>query len=185
MVTTPSKKSRRNNLIRLRPVLRWAIKLRSTPNAIAGGLGLGTFIAFTPTMGIQLILAVLAATLLNFNRPAAIIPVWITNPVTVAPIYTFNYWLGCRLWDGPPLSEVSEVFLDIGRTMAHLEFWDIDKQLLAVLHMGRDVLIPLFLGSLIIGATAGAVVYVLSMNLLSVFLTRRNKKRLLNNRKKR
>ncbi len=185
MEKTSPRKIKRNIFMRFRPVLRWVIKLRSTPRAIAGGLGLGTFIAFTPTMGVQLILAIIAATLFNMNRPAAMIPVWITNPVTVAPIYTFNYWLGCRIWDGPPLSEVSGLFLDIGRTMAHLEFWDINKQVLAVLQMGKDVLIPLLLGSLVIGATAGAIVYVFSLNLLSVFLTRRNKKRLLNNRKKR
>jgi len=171
--------------MRWRPVLRWIIRLRSTPRAIAGGLGLGTFIAFTPTMGVQLILAVILATFFSLNRPAAIIPVWITNPVTVAPIYTFNYWLGCRIWDGPPLSEVSELFLNIGRTMAHLEFWDMDKQILAILQIGKEILIPLLLGSLIIGAVSGAVVYIFSLNLLSFFLTRRSKKRLLSNRQKR
>lgn len=185
METGQTKKNRRNLFIRSRPVLRWIIKLRSSPRAIAGGLGLGTFIAFTPTIGVQLILAVIVATFFNLNRPAAMIPVWITNPLTVAPIYTFNYWLGCRLWDGPPLSEVTGLFLDIGKTMAHLEFWDIQKQILTVLQMGRDVLIPLFLGSLIIGAVTGAIVYGFSLNILSIFLTRRGKKRLLNNRKKR
>jgi hypothetical protein len=185
MKTTQPKKGRRNFFMRLRPVLRWIIKLRSSPRAIAGGLGLGTFIAFTPTMGVQLLLAVVVATFLNLNRPAAMIPVWITNPITVAPIYTFNYWLGCRIWDGPPLSEVSGLFLDIGKTMASLNIWDIQEQILAVLHMGKDVLIPLLLGSLVIGAITGGIVYVFSLNLLSVFLSRRSRKRLLNNRKKR
>ncbi len=181
MDTTPKK--RRNRLIRLRPILRWVIKLRSSPRAIAGGLGLGTFIAFTPTMGVQLILAVIAATFFNLNRPASIIPIWITNPITVAPIYTFNYWLGCKFWDGPPLAEVSDLFLDIGHTMSHLEFWDIKEQFLAVLKMGQDVLIPLLLGSFIIGAVSGGVVFFFSRNLLSIFLIRRANKRLLNKRK--
>lgn len=185
METTPPKKNRRNLFIRARPVLRWIIKLRSSPKAIAGGLGLGTFIAFTPTIGVQLILAVIVATFFNLNRPAAMIPVWITNPITVAPIYTFNYWLGGRFWDGPPLSEVTGLFINIGKTMARLEFWDIHKQILAVLQMGKDVLIPLLLGSLVIGAISGAVVYVLSLNILSIFLTRRGKKRLLNKNKNR
>ncbi len=184
-MTIQAKKNRRNIFIRARPLLRWIIKLRSSPRAIAGGLGLGTFIAFTPTIGVQLILAIVVATLFNFNRPAAMIPVWITNPITVAPIYTFNYWLGSRIWDGPPLSEVTGLFIEIGKTMARLEFWDIQKLILAVLQMGKDVLIPLLLGSLIIGAITGAIVYGFSLNLLSIFLTRRGRKRLLNNRKKR
>ncbi len=177
------KKNKRNLLLRLRPVLRWVIKLRSSPRAIAGGLGLGTFIAFTPTVGVQLILAFVIATFFNFNRPAAMIPVWITNPVTVAPIYTFNYWLGMKMWDGPPLSEVSGLFIDIGRTMARLEFWNIKEQFLAVLQMGREILLPLLLGSITIGVISGVLVYISSLKLLSFFFTRRSQKRLLNNRK--
>lgn len=168
----------------MRPVLRWVVKLRSSPRAIAGGLGLGTFIAFTPTMGIQLILAVIAATLFNMNRPASMIPVWITNPVTVAPIYTFNYWLGCKIVTGPPLKEVSGLFIDIGRTMAHLDFWEIKGQALAVFHMGREILIPLLLGSLVIGTVTGLAAYFFSLKLLSIFFTRRTTKRILTSRRK-
>ncbi len=184
-ITKMSAKSRKKNkynfLMRMRPVLRWVLRLRSTPKAIAGGLGLGTFIAFTPTMGMQLILAVLGATFFNLNRPAAVIPVWITNPITVAPIYTFNYWLGRHIWEGPPLTEVSRQFLEIGRTMARLSFWDIKVQIIAVLSMGRDVLIPLVIGSLAIGLITGILVYLFSYRLLCIFLFRRGKKRLLNN----
>jgi hypothetical protein len=179
------KKNKRNLLIRIRPVLRWVIKLRSSPRAIAGGLGLGTFIAFTPTIGVQLILAFVIATFFNMNRPAAMIPVWITNPVTVAPIYTFNYWLGTKIWDGPPLSEVSGLFIGIGRTMAHLEFWNIKDQFLAVLQMGREILIPLLFGSVAVGLVTGFLSYSFSLKLLSIFFTRRSQKRLLNNRKDR
>lgn len=183
MQESPQKKNKRQLLIRIRPVLRWVVKLRSSPRSIAGGLGLGVFIAFTPTIGVQLILAFIFATFFDLNRPAAMIPVWITNPVTVAPIYTFNYWLGIKLWDGPPLSEVSGLFIDIGRTMTSLEFWDIKEQFLAVLQMGRDILVPLLLGSLVIGLVTGLLTYFFSLKLLSIFFTRRSDKRLLNNRK--
>ncbi len=183
MATFSSKRPRRNNLLRLRPILRWITKLRSSPKAIAGGLGLGTFIAFTPTVGVQLILAVIIATFFNLNRPAAMIPVWITNPLTVAPIYTFNYWLGSTLCNGPPLSEVSGLFVDIGRTMAHLEFWEIKEQFLAILHMGKDILLPLLAGSIIVGTITGLIVYIFSLNMLSILFNRRAGKRLLNKRK--
>ncbi len=150
----PLKKNPRNLLMRIRPVLRWVIKLRSSPRSIAGGLALGTFIAFTPTVGVQLILAFVAATVFNMNRPAAMIPVWITNPITVAPIYTFCYWLGATVWGGPPLSEVSGLFINIGRTLTHLDFWDIKEQLFAVLQMGKEILIPLLLGSVAIAVVS-------------------------------
>ena len=175
-------KNKRNRLLRLRPVLRWVLKLRSSPRAIAGGLGLGMFIAFTPTVGIQIILAIIAATLCNVNRPAAIAPVWITNPVTVAPVYTFNYWLGTFIWPGPPLAEVKELFVNLGNSLTHLQFWDMQEAVLAVLHMGLEILIPLLIGSTLIGVVLGIATYIISLKLLSFFLTRRAEKRLLNNR---
>ncbi|MFT5699345.1 MAG: hypothetical protein ACI8ZB_002203 [Desulforhopalus sp.] len=182
MQHSPAPKRNRNLLIRLRPILRWVIRLRSSPRAIAGGLAIGTFIAFTPTIGVQIILAVIVATFFNMNRPAAMIPVWITNPITVAPIYTFNYWLGSKVLDGPPLSEVSGLFTDIGKTMARLEFWDIKEQFMAILHMGKETLIPLLIGSIAVGLVAGAFVFFFTLKLLSTFFSRRANKHLLNKR---
>ena len=146
---------------------------------------MGTFIAFTPTVGVQLILAFVIATFFNMNRPAAMIPVWITNPVTVAPIYTFNYWLGLQIWHGPPLSEVSGLFIDIGRTMTSLEFWEIKDQFHAVLQMGREILIPLLLGSVAVGLVTGVLIYILSLKLLFIFFSRRSQKHQLNRNKPR
>jgi len=142
------------------------------------------FIAFTPTVGIQLFLAVVMATMLNVNRPASLIPVWITNPVTIAPIYTLNYWLGLKFYDGPPLGEVSDLFIDIGSTMARLEFWNIKDQFTAVLQMGKEILMPLFLGGILIGTVSGLLIYFIFLKLLSIFFSRRAKKRLLNNIRK-
>jgi uncharacterized protein (DUF2062 family) len=177
-------KRRINLLFRLRPILRWVLRLRSSPKAIAGGLGIGVFVAFTPTFGIQLILAVLLATLFNMNRPASLIPVWITNPVTIAPIYSFNYWLGLKMWDGPPLSEVSGLFINIGKTMTRLEFWDIQEQIMAIFHISDNILIPLILGSVAIGLVTGVLTYFISYQLLTAFLNRRAQKRRLNNPRK-
>lgn len=179
MPKLPTPKRTRNLLLRLRPVLRWVIRLRSSPRAIAGGLAIGTFVAFTPTIGVQIILAFIIATFLNMNRPAAIIPVWITNPITVAPIYTLNYWLGSKIWDGPPLSEVSGLFIGIGKTMAKLEFWDIKEQFMAVLHMGKETLIPLLIGSIAIGFVAGCLVFFFTLKLLKTFFSRRAKRHVL------
>lgn len=177
-------KNKRNRLLRLRPVLRWILKLRSSPRAIAGGLGLGMFIAFTPTVGIQIILAIIAATLCNVNRPAAIAPVWITNPVTVAPVYTFNYWLGTLIWPGPPLAEVKELFVNLGTALTHLQFWDMKEAILAMLQIGMEILIPLLIGSIEVGIVLGVLTYIISLKLLSFFFTRRIEKRLLNNRQR-
>ncbi len=172
-----SSKRRVNLLLKLRPVLRWVLRLRSSPKAIAGGLALGTFVAFTPTFGVQIVLTVLLATMCNMNRGAAVIPVWITNPFTIAPIYTFNYWIGVQLVDGPPLAEVSGLFADIGRTMARLEFWDIKDQALAILQISDEVLIPLLLGSCLVGLVCGVIVYFVSYKLLLFYMERVGRRR--------
>ncbi len=174
--------NKKNRLLRLRPVLRWVLKLRSSPRAIAGGLGVGMFIAFTPTVGIQIILAIIAATLCNVNRPAAIAPVWITNPVTVAPVYTFNYWLGTFIWPGPPLEEVKTLFVNLGSALTNLSFWDMKDAVLAMVQIGMEILIPLCIGSVVVGIVLGIITYILSLKLLLLFFRRRTQKRLLNNR---
>lgn len=171
-------------LFRIRPLLRWVFKLRSSPRAIAGGLGLGMFIAFTPTVGIQIFLAIFLATLLGLNRPAAIVPVWITNPVTVAPVYTFNYLIGKQFWEGPPISEVSAMFASLGRTLTSFRIWDITDQLLAMVNVGQEILIPLVIGSVIVGLVTGLATYAIALQLLVLLFRRRAQKRVLSDRKK-
>lgn len=181
---SPIKKNKRNFLLKLRPIFRWFLSLSSSPRAIAGGLGIGTFIAFTPTEGIQIFLAIIFATLFKVNRPAAMIPTVVTNPVTVGATYAFSYWLGSKVWPGPPLAEVKKLLVGISHTMTHLEYWDIKAQLLAGLKMGEDIYIPLFIGSAAVGVVCGFLVYVTSLKILTLFFTRRAQKRLLNNEKK-
>lgn len=68
--------------------------------------------------------------------------------------------------------------------MARLEFWDIKEQFLAVLQMGKEILLPLVLGSIAIGTVTGFLVYISMLKLLSIFFARRAHRRLLNNKAK-
>jgi hypothetical protein len=67
---------------------------RTDRRSIAGGLALGLFIAFTPTIPFQMLLAVIGALLLKVNLPIAIAACWITNPLTALPVYTAAWKLG-------------------------------------------------------------------------------------------
>lgn len=167
-------------LLKMRPALRWVTKLRSSPKAIAGGFALGTFIAFTPTLGAQIILAIFFATLFNYNRPAAIVPVWITNPVTVAPIFTANYWIGQKIWGGPMVSEVSGLFIQLGITTAKLDIWESKELFLAVLNLGPGLIIPLCIGSLIVSTATAVIVYFPILQLLRFLSERKRQRRKLN-----
>ena len=63
----------------------------------------GVFWAFAP-VPVQMIFATLMALWVRCNLPLAIALVWITNPLTLAPIYYSTYLLGTWLLDVPPMS---------------------------------------------------------------------------------
>ncbi len=78
----------------LRGIVIRILELKDTRDRVAWGVALGTLIGMTPTVGIQMTIAVIFATLLRANRTAAAATVWISNPLTMVPIYWFDYWLG-------------------------------------------------------------------------------------------
>ncbi len=61
---------------------------------LARGLALGMFVAFTPTIGFQMILVCILILLYPGNMPVALAACWITNPFTAPPIYYVEYKIG-------------------------------------------------------------------------------------------
>lgn len=70
------------------------LKIRGNPKEISSGLALGLFVGMTPTMGIQMPIAILLAALFKWNKISAAGGVWITNPVTAPFIYGLCYITG-------------------------------------------------------------------------------------------
>lgn len=114
----------------------WHFSRRSTVR----GLSAGVFFAFVPVPW-QMLLAATAAALLRFNMPVAVAMVWITNPVTIPPIFFACYQFGAWLLGKPPLDWAYEPSLD----------WFLKQ-------MG-DLGWPLLVGSLTIGVVASAATF--------------------------
>jgi len=74
----------------------WHLNRRSASGAFAVGL----FMAFMP-MPFQMIPAAALAILFRVNLPISVVLVWITNPITMPPIFYFCYSLGAWLLDTP------------------------------------------------------------------------------------
>jgi uncharacterized protein (DUF2062 family) len=74
------------------------LKIRGNPRDIALGFALGLFIGMTPSIGVQMIIAAAVAALLKWNKIAAAMGVWITNPVTAPFIYSVTYLVGSRMY---------------------------------------------------------------------------------------
>ena len=73
------------------------IKIHGTPREIALGFALGLFVATSPTMGFQIVIAVFLAAVFQWNKITAGLGVWITNPLTAPFIYSGTYVLGSNI----------------------------------------------------------------------------------------
>ncbi|APG27087.1 hypothetical protein A7E78_04095 [Syntrophotalea acetylenivorans] len=131
------------------------IRLRAEPNDIAKGFALGIFIGMTPTFGIQMVIAVFLAMLLEENKIAAAVGVWITNPLTAPFIYALEYESG-RLLLG----------LDHAQLPSELTFS-------ALKSLGWEVMLPMASGSLLYGMIASIISYMVMLQAVPVFKTLR------------
>ena len=61
--------------------------------SVAGGVSLGFFLAFIP-IPIQMLLAVPASVMAKVNLPVTMLALWISNPLTMAPLFIFAYKVG-------------------------------------------------------------------------------------------
>ncbi len=86
---------------------------RADRRSLTGGLALGLFITFTPTIPFQMLLAATGAILLKVNLPIALTACWITNPLTAVPVYMSAWRLGRSLIARiAPLDEFINLFVD-------------------------------------------------------------------------
>ncbi len=63
---------------------------------VANGVLIGTICALLP-IPFQMLPAILLAVLFRANIPVVIFLVWLTNPLTVVPVWSATYWLGTLL----------------------------------------------------------------------------------------
>jgi uncharacterized protein (DUF2062 family) len=153
---------------RTKRVLKDIASFHGSPTQVARGAAVGAFVAFTPTLGVQIIIAVFVATAVRANRAAAVALVWITNPATALPIYTFCYAQGRRFTGGPGVREVSSQLRHTFRRVEGHGFWDIFDRLAELSKIGGEVLWPMTVGGIITGAVAGAATYLVTLLLVRV-----------------
>lgn len=70
----------------------WHLNRRS----VSGGFAVGLFIAWIP-LPIQMLAAAALALLLRVNLPLSVVLVWITNPLTMGPMFWFAWKVGTLL----------------------------------------------------------------------------------------
>ncbi|GAB4246848.1 MULTISPECIES: DUF2062 domain-containing protein [Deferrisoma] len=98
------------------------VRLHGKPREVAFGLALGLLVGFSPTMGFQMVIAVVLATLLGQNKLAAALGVWITNPLTAPVIYSLTYSVGAWILGMPlrPPEGFWHALTDVGNLTHHI-----------------------------------------------------------------
>jgi uncharacterized protein (DUF2062 family) len=162
---------------RLRQFLNWLVRLRGSPQAIARGVAIGMIVSFTPTIGFQTLIALGVATLMNANRPVSIVPTWLTNPITIPPVYAFTYYLGSFFWPGPEPASVTRAMGAAAKDLESLDLLALRAQIGVFLDLGTDVFIAMWIGGLIVGTVAAAITYPLTFRTVVRLRKRRRRRR--------
>lgn len=87
-----NRRKRKNTLLRF---LEYKIlHIDDSPHKIALGLAIGLFIAWTPLLGVHLLLVIALSILLRANKFAAFVSVWVSNIFTIPFVYYPSYLVG-------------------------------------------------------------------------------------------
>ncbi len=136
-------------------------KEKDPPAKIALGAALGIFIGLMPIMGIQMAVVAVVALPFRANLKAALAGVWITNPVTVLPIYYMDYRFGLLFTSSEPVGW--ERFRAIIDEAANWQWSEMLESIQRILHLGADMLIPLFVGGTMLGVIFAVPTYVITL----------------------
>ena len=134
--------------------LRAVLGVGDTPHRIAFAFSVGIFIAFSPLLGLHVVLAILLIGFFRLNKPAVLAGTFVNNPWTLVPILVTSTWVGeqvcCQTSDLPNIDWSSLTF--------------------ATLHVQlRSYIWPFVLGSLLLGLTCAILSYFLVYWLVSEY----------------
>ena len=129
--------------IKKSPAFQWMGPMFARPNlfhinraSVSTSFFIGIFVAFLPIPG-QTFIAAFLALLFSSNLPIAVVLVWISNPLTIAPLFIFTYGVGVLL--------LGMEFIDF--TLEFSWSW--------IITQGKLIWLPLLTGSFITGLVCG------------------------------
>ena len=130
--------------------------VKDTPRRIALAFAIGVFMGISPFLGFHTIGAFFLAWLFGLNRLVAVVGVYLNNPWTMVPIYTFCTWVGAKLIGMkqllPDIDWKNITFMDMIDKLAHL-------------------ILPFFVGTI----TVGIVAAITSYFIIQIMVTRYKK----------
>jgi uncharacterized protein (DUF2062 family) len=135
--------------------LRVILQVDDSPARVALAFAVGVFVSFSPFLGIHTGMSLTLAFVFRLNRVAILVGTWVNNPWTIAPVYTAGTLLGCVLLGVSPTSLGAIDWKTHGRAFYEVLFEGF-----------RPLLLPFFVGNLIVAAVAGVVTYFVVLHTL-------------------
>lgn len=127
-----------------RDKFRGILSIKDSPHRIALAFAVGVFIGMSPLFGIHTVLGLIAAWLFRLNKLVTIAGVYITNPWTIVPIYTFSTYVGAKCLGVSKITPVVD--------WSHITFSHLMNEL-------RPLLMPFIVGTMLIGLLSSILSY--------------------------
>ena len=124
-------------------------RLQGNPQKIALGMALGVFIGVTPTIPFHTILALAFSYVFGISRVAAVMGVWISNPITIPPLYYGSFVIGKKI-----------LYPHLNLSLPQL------VDLRDLVKLGWEINLSLQLGGLILAFPAGILAYFFTLRAL-------------------
>lgn len=131
-------------MVKFRERFKGILQVRDTPHRIALAFALGVFMGISPLLGLHTIGAFFLAWVLKLNRLVAVVGVFVTNPWTIAPIYTFCTWVGARI--------VGRARILPSIDWAEITFMTMMSEL-------KHLIVPFLAGTIVVGLISAVVSY--------------------------
>jgi uncharacterized protein (DUF2062 family) len=158
------------------------LHITDTPHKIAMGVAIGLFVAWTPALGVHMLMVLALCALLRANKLAGLASTWVCNPFTFGVVYIPSYFVGRVVIDffrGSPgldsaevekilnqISSVGNIFTNFHRMAFWRELFDV------LVKMG----VELWVGCTIVGLMMAVAGYFLTRSFV-VWHRRQNPRR--------
>lgn len=140
---------------KIKAQLRRLAGLEGSPTSVALGGAIGIIVAWTPTIGLQMIIAASIAKACRANVPIATAMVWLSNPYTAVPLYWSNYLFGKWFVGGP---EITQEWIRKAVSGPGPDAGFVDR-LSTIYGALEEIALPLWIGSFAIGIMLAIPVY--------------------------
>jgi uncharacterized protein len=173
----------------LRPISEFiefrVLHIDDSPERIAGGVFAGILIAYTPFLGLHLLIGLLVSMIFRINKFVTLSFVWVSNVFTLIPIYYPSYIVGrgiLNLFKNEPAMSQRDILRYLNalirqidfNSIIDIEFWQ------SFWYLFTRIGLELFIGGLIIGTFAAAVSYKITVRSIA-----RHRRRVLLKQRKR